>query len=448
MNKEEFYACANGKQVPSTSIPTELFQELQLDEKVIIRPAIIRNVCQRCGNSDRQLFGKIPCITCKKECLYCKSCVTLGRINECTKLLTIHQSIPSNDDPTVVQNFTLSPLQQHASNKIVQAWKTKTNLLIWAVCGAGKTEMIVQGVYEALLDNQKVCIAIPRVDVVIELEKRFKQFFPHLKISALYGNSPDRLQPLGPLVIATTHQLFHFYHYFDWMIVDEVDAFPYSVDASLRWAVQHAKKPTSSYVYLTATPQKSIPLKDFSIVKIPIRYHGFLLDVPKFQWCGNWRKKLSKGKLPAVVIHWIQTYAKKHPILLFVPKVTDLPHVKKALETLTLVIDTVHANDDARKEKVEAMRANKLQLLVTTTILERGVTFENVAVAILGADEEVFNKSALIQMAGRVGRKAAYPSGPIAFFHYGKSKSMVEARKEIMEMNRLATNYLKEQRNE
>ena len=446
LEKEQFILRAVGKQIPHTKIPPNLLSILKEDPFVIVRPAIVKNVCQRCGNADRSLFGKIPCIHCKKDCLYCRACISLGRLTECTNLVTVHQEVGTTYDSTVVKNFTLSPLQLNASNRIVQSWKEKKNLLIWAVCGAGKTEMIVEGVYEALKANQKVCIAIPRVDVVIELSKRFQQFFPHLKISALYGNSPDRLEPLGPLVIATTHQLFHFYHYFDWMIVDEVDAFPYSVDASLRWAVQHAKKPEASYIYLTATPQKDIPLKDFSIVKIPIRYHGHLLDVPRFIWCGNWRKQLTKGKLPIVVVDWLKNYEPHHPILLFVPKVVDLPLVKKVLRWLN--VETVHAADENRKEKVEAMRTGKIKVLVTTTILERGVTFENVAVAILGAEDDVFNKSALIQIAGRVGRKATHPSGPIAFFHYGKSIEMVKARQEIIEMNQLAKKYIKEQGHE
>ena len=37
--------------------------------------------------------------------------------------------------------------------------------------------------------------------------------------------------------------------------------------------------------------------------------------------------------------------------------------------------ETVSAEDPLRKEKVLKMRQNKLQFLLTSTILERGVTF-------------------------------------------------------------------------
>ena len=40
------------------------------------------------------------------------------------------------------------------------------------------------------------------------------------------------------------------------MIVDEVDAFPFSYDRSLQLAVEKARTPEASTIYLTATPDK------------------------------------------------------------------------------------------------------------------------------------------------------------------------------------------------
>ena len=61
---------------------------------------------------------------------------------------------------------------------------------------------------------------------------------------------------LHPLTIATTHQLLRFYQAFDVLIVDEVDAFPYSADQSLQYAVEQARKIPSSIIHLTATPNE------------------------------------------------------------------------------------------------------------------------------------------------------------------------------------------------
>ena len=56
-------------------------------------------------------------------------------------------------------------------------------------------------------------------------------------------------------------------------------------------------------------------------------------------------------------------------------------------------IDGVHAEDSMRKEKVAAFRKGEIPLLVTTTILERGVTVKNLQVAVLGAEEEIFQRA-------------------------------------------------------
>ena len=56
-------------------------------------------------------------------------------------------------------------------------------------------------------------------------------------------------------------------------------------------------------------------------------------------------------------------------------------------------IDGVHAEDSMRKEKVAAFRKGEIPLLVTTTILERGVTVKNLQAAVLGAEEEIFQRA-------------------------------------------------------
>ncbi|GAA3319551.1 hypothetical protein GCM10020331_026890 [Ectobacillus funiculus] len=59
-------------------------------------------------------------------------------------------------------------------------------------------------------------------------------------------------------------------------------------------------------------------------------------------------------------------------------------------------------------------------------------------VAVLGAEENVFTESALVQIAGRAGRNAAYPKGDVIYFHYGKTEEMAAARRHIETMNKEA----------
>ncbi|MFS0864963.1 DEAD/DEAH box helicase [Fredinandcohnia sp. 179-A 10B2 NHS] len=402
--------------------------------------------CVRCGNNDSTLFATLPCARCKQSCVYCRKCINMGRVSECTPLVSwngpaIQFAIP---EKPLAWNGTLSDGQRNASEELVKAVHTNQELLIWAVCGAGKTEILFAGIEAAINAGKKVCITTPRTDVVIELAPRIKAAFPESEVIALYGGSEDRGKS-APITIATTHQMLRFYKAFDLVIIDEVDAFPYSVEPMLQHAVQHAKKEISSTIYLTATPnqkwQKEIASGKRKAVTIPARYHRFALPVPTFVWCGNWEKRIKKKKLPANLLEWVRSHlATKKQGFLFVPRIKYLNSIVSILRMLDSRIEGVHSEDKERKEKVAAFRNGDIPILVTTTILERGVTVPNIDVAVLGAEDSIFTESALVQISGRVGRSATYPTGEILFFHYGKTREMVKAKRHIEGMNKDAKN--------
>ncbi|MET1030299.1 DEAD/DEAH box helicase, partial [Domibacillus tundrae] len=327
----------------------------------------------------------------------------------------------------------LSTGQKTASDNVWRAIQNGSEHTIWAVAGAGKTEVLFEGIAAALSDGKRVCIAAPRADVVRELAPRLEKVFPDTPPAALYGGSPDR-HTYSPLVISTTHQLFRFYEAFDVMIVDEVDAFPYTFDQSLQYAVQKARKPDSSLIYLTATPETSwqseIQSGRRDATLIPARYHRKPLPVPNMVWCGNWKKSI----VPASVLNWVK---EKEKALIFYPHIDTMNKALPIFKNINPRIESVHAADPLRKEKVEAMRRGDVPILLTTTILERGVTFPSVDVAVVGSEDRVFTESALVQIAGRAGRSADCPTGDIVFFHYGKTEAMVRAIKQINEMNTL-----------
>jgi len=331
-------------------------------------------------------------------------------------------------------NGELSSGQATASKAVVEAISQQQTLLIWAVCGAGKTEVLFRGLEAAFAQGKRVLLSTPRTDVVKELSPRLQLSFPHTHIEALYGGSKEK-KTGAQLVLSTTHQAMRFYKAFDVVIIDEVDAFPYSYDRSLQYAIEQAQKPTSTMIYLSATPSKALlKTPNLNIVKIPKRYHGFPLPVPIFQWCGNWQKLLQKKKLPYVIMKWIEKHHEK-PKLLFVPSLSTLQTVSSLLEQQNIPHLAVHSNETNRHEYVEAFRKDQVQLMVTTTILERGVTFTDVQVAVFGAENSIFEEAALVQIAGRAGRKKEAPTGEVVYFHYGVSQEMRKARKHIQGMN-------------
>ncbi|MCR6471294.1 DEAD/DEAH box helicase [Bacillus sp. JNUCC-24] len=427
-----------------------------LEEKGLVNrsPAIERKAngftCCRCGVSHKRYFAHSPCEVCQKGCVYCRSCIMMGKAAECGFLYewTGPQMVETCRAELTWQG-ELSKGQKRASERMIEAIKNKFDLLVWAVCGAGKTEVLFHGIEYALNQGMRVCIATPRTDVVLELEPRLRKAFQGVTITVLYGGSSQRFQ-ITPLVITTTHQLMRYKNAFDVLIVDEVDAFPYSMDERLQFAVLKAmRKNRGVRIYLSATPSKKMTREvsrgKLEAIKIPLRFHEQPLPVPTFHWIGHWKKKLKKNQLPPKVMNWMQRHiANRRRILLFVPSIATMKKVTKILREQSLNVEGVSADDPDRKQKVQHFRDYVYDVLVTTTILERGVTIPNVQVGVLGSESTIFTESALVQISGRVGRHPDYCTGDVFLFHFGLTRSMKQAKKHIAKMNDTAAKEFSE----
>ncbi len=400
--------------------------------------------CQRCGESSPKRLVPYSCVRCMKKCTYCRTCLQMGRVAVCTSLYE-WTGPPSRwkDSSALHWGGELSPAQRRASDRVIEAVSNDQSLLVWAVCGSGKTEVLFRGIERALQQGKRVCIAAPRTDVILELAPRLQEVFPYIPVATLYGGAPNRFAT-SSLTLCTTHQLLRFSHAFDVIVVDEVDAFPYSVDATLQFAVRKALKTnTSPIVYLTATPpryfQKACRQGVQPYVRIPARYHRNPLPEPTFVRCFSWRKAVEKGRLPTKALQWMNARLEQgRRVLLFFPNIHLMQKVEKGLLKHLPEATSVHAEDPARKEKVQALRVGDRRVLLTTTILERGVTIPFVDVAVIGGEHRQFTEAALVQIAGRAGRKKDDTMGQVCFFHNGVSLSMLRARHHIRSMNREA----------
>mgnify|MGYP006315420739 FL=1 len=389
--------------------------------------------CRRCGNKQLTAF---QCAKCNGTCLYCRQCIQMGRISSCSELIT--WSGPSEVyevNHCFTWSGTLTSLQAKASNELLISVQRNQSHLIYAVCGAGKTELLYPSIFDALQRGLRVCVATPRTDVVLELAPRFQQVFPQTIIHALYGGSPDN-SDFAQLILATTHQLLRFEEAFDVVFVDEADAFPYTVDKSLQFAVQKAKKKSAAVHTITATPSDELLSQADNISLISQRFHGFPLPIPRFVGLWNYKKHMYKDQLPQKLVKWTkQCLQNDQPFLIFFPTIDLMECALPLFQQIHVDISAVHAEDPERKEKVLKLRRKKVCGLLTTTILERGITIPNVQVAVVGADEKIFTSSALIQISGRVGRSVDFPSGDLVFFHHGISLEMDKAKATIIEHN-------------
>lgn len=391
--------------------------------------------CIRCGNTNQNLFYSY-----KNEdvtIVYCMRCLEFGRVDNFIPMFQIN--IPVINKKNIIKpRIKLSSLQSESSKQLVINTRNNKNTLVWAVCGAGKTEIVYELVYDSVMSNKRICMAIPRKDVVKELYTRFSKDFRGLDINVLHGDEKSFID--SNFYIMTTHQLIKYYKYFDIVIIDEVDAFPYSGDDCLEEGALSSLVEEGILVFLSATPSKKIKSYVDEIIKIPIRYHGYLLPVPRIRKV-NKKVLVFEGKSEIINKYILDILNKKRRLLIFVPVIAMCQSLKNYLEKLiskNIKIDYVYSEDKDRSEKIQRFYNYKIDILITTTILERGVTFDYLDVMVFDAGHKNFTKESLIQIAGRVGRKDYDNTGKIIFFSDEITKNIKQAIKEIEYMNNLA----------
>lgn len=375
-------------------------------------------VCPICGNYENKYIG----ILNGKR--YCRKCIGFkGKKAVRT---------PINNEPILKLNYELSKKQKEISSKIVKAMENKKNVFLYAITGAGKTELVYQAIYECLKKGKKVGFTVPRKDVVIDLLPRFQTAFKNSKVVAVYGGHNKHLE--GDIVIFTTHQLHRYVDYFDYLIFDEIDAFPYDGNEVLEKMFE--KSIRGNYVMMSATPRKETinkVLNDNGIyLELLRRYHDVDLPIPKI--------KLSCISFLPFLIYKLKKYqAEKKQCFIFTPTIKEAEMLYSKISFFVKNGNVVHSKKETRNEIISDFKEKKYDYLITTSVLERGVTVKNLQVIIYKADHELYDEASLIQISGRVGRKIDAPSGDVWLLGYKKTVSMINAVKNIESINKCRT---------
>lgn len=374
-------------------------------------------VCPRCGNSSPRFIGY------KNGKPYCRKCISF-RGEELTYKKKKGKEAPLN------LHYSLSQEQAKLSEEIVSNYKKGIDTLVYAVCGAGKTEISYAVISYAIYHGLTVGFALPRRDVVIELFWRLKEAFPQNKIVAVYGQHTKALE--GDVIILTTHQLFRYKNYFDLLVMDEIDAFPFKDNEVLHALYRNSVRGHS--VLMSATPSDEV-LEEFkkeghAILELRTRFHKKEIPVPIM-------KKIPNFLLIPYLVCKLRKYQKENkPVFIFAPTIDLCESVYQALSLFVKNGACVHSKKENRSEIIGDFKKNRYFYLVTTSVLERGVTFKNLQVIVTHADrEDIYSSSTLIQIAGRVGRKIDAPGGDVLFLCEKEDESMRRAIHEIQFCN-------------
>ena len=374
-------------------------------------------VCSRCGNSDPKYIGYL------NGKPYCRFCISMRGKNATKKL-------PGRGAVVINLGYPLSKEQKNLSKQILENYQNNTDTLVNAVCGAGKTELVYGVIAHCLSLGKVVAFAVPRRDVVIELSQRIHMVFPHNSVVSVYGGHTDKL--VADIVVLTTHQLYRYEKYFDLIILDEIDAFPFKDNKLLNSMFFRAIK--GNVVMMSATPSKDI-IDYFSqgnrkILELNTRFHRHPLPVPETVIL------FGIFKIPYLIKTLRKMISEGKKLFVFAPTISRCESLFKITKIFVKNGTFVHSKCKDRTQKISKFKKGEYDYLVTTAVLERGVTFKNLQVIIYDADSEIYNSQTLIQIAGRVGRKIDAPKGQVLFLVNKRTPEIEEAISTIRNKNR------------
>lgn len=373
--------------------------------------------CPICGAKEEKYFG------IKNGHRYCRRCISF-RGDEARNDPTYPTRAPIHLD------YDLSEDQKRLSDQLVENYKSGVNSLVHAVCGSGKTEIVLKVIQYAINCGEKVGFAIPRRDVVIELSKRFEAIFTQNKVISVFGGHNNEKN--GDLIILTTHQLFRYYHYFDLLIMDEIDAFPFKDNEILKAFFFRALK--NKFILMSATPSKelleSFNKEGFQLLELYSRFHRYPLPVPRVY---------IKNKITMFffLVEKAKAFVKAHkPVMIFVPTIEMSENLYSLLSIFIKNGKPVHSKRKDREEIIDGFMKGKYSYLVTTAVLERGVTVKDAQVIIYHSDHLLYNEHTLIQISGRVGRKKDAPEGEVIYLASKETEAMAKSIQEINRANK------------
>lgn len=371
--------------------------------------------CSRCGNTNPALFGSDHGIP------YCRRCVAFSRLDAGAQ-----PQIPVLKEPAwegqIHLDFALTPFQQQASDQILDWLKQGESVFCYAACGSGKTEITFASIDWFLRHRQKVCFAISRRQVVLEIGARLQKAFPGLDVVCVcegYTSVTD-----GDLIVCTTHQLYRYPGAFDLLILDELDAFPYRGNALLEHLA--AKACRGVKLMLSATPDEvslaEIEAGRLKVARLFRRPHGQPLPEPRFYLRPVW--------LQIFGLLWQLHRMAPRQVLVFVPRIRDGNRLSRLLGC-----PCIHSQSPDKDDIMRRFSGKEYRVLVSTTLLERGITVPSVQVIVLRADHPVFTMASLVQIFGRAGRSFDDPKGECLCFAASLSDSMRQSADSLHQMN-------------
>lgn len=360
--------------------------------------------CKRCGNKDPTYFYK------GHKGYYCRKCVKFSRVLIQEDINASEYDIDANAGDYSF-SYKLTDKQIEASRNCLKGLLDGNDILLNSICGSGKTEIVVESISHYLKQGKKVAYAISRKEVVIELALRFKKIFNNTNVISVYGGHHDVVY--GDLIVCTTHQLYRYYKTFDLLILDEVDAFPLKGNETLMNIAINSC--VGQVVFSTATLTKELNQvlnkRKYQTIKLFVRPSNKPLKIPTV---------IHQFKIICIIWMLYILRSIKGQCIIFVSSIKECIMYYKIM-SLFYSCTYVYSDLKDRNKNIKEFKDKKYKFIVSTLVLERGVTISGVSIIVLNFNH-MFDFANYVQMLGRVGRDVKTNDGDAFIFsnHFDK----------------------------
>lgn len=316
--------------------------------------------------------------------------------------------------------FSLTRSQNQAIKEILDDLKKDQpmNRLLEGDVGSGKTVVACLACYVAFLNGYRSLFMAPTEILIHQHYKTIKTLLEPLgvKISLLTGAEKSKDIEKTDLVVGTHALIFKKGGFKDvgLVIIDEQHRFGVKQRAMLTKSLINDKKACPHLLTMTATP---IPRT------MALTFYGDL-DLSCLREMPLGRKIVKTWVVPQKKYHdalkWIEKEVKKHAVQAFVicplieasdkESMKDIKNVTQEFKNLkafflNLKISLLHGRLKSQEKKkiLEAMLKGKIDLLVSTPVVEVGIDIPNTTIMLIEGSER-FGLAQLHQLRGRVGR--------------------------------------------
>ncbi|SMO66316.1 DEAD/DEAH box helicase [Melghirimyces algeriensis] len=413
---------------------------------VVAKGPAVRWKCYRCGSGVHSIITG-SCARCEGECAWCDRCVILGKNRSCTPFFLIHPLPGKVLREDMKMNLPGMSVSQQEAATMCLKWLEgqEKRMLIHAVPGSGKTEIMFLVIRHVLNRGERVLWVFPYKEKAISVGERLSQAFPNVSVGTISGELGKGGTDAN-LITATIQQASRFYTCFHLVIIDEADLESVLENSVWRYGIRRAMHPQGKQIILTVTPSnawKRNIQRNGEMIRIASRFHGYPLPVPKvYRVWALWRKVAKGRSIPYLESFIKRVKQKQGQALVFVPRTVDtesfLYWIQCRFPDLKEKCDAFIHQDETRDQKMERFLSGWTRLIVMTPHLAKGVTVPRCHVAVVGADHPVFSTGILVRMAGKVGRSASYQKGDVGFFSSVWTEAQKRAVKEIKQSNRIA----------